>query len=190
MSSRMGLASFATQGRLSAYYRFWKNTIGLKGALASPNGGRCACTHHGDWFVMTEGFGCTFQGEQENPAFPPASDTVAATKLGFVAKLKTHRGLINIHKSKMSQKLLVARFMAQDPDVRAVFQEMVATLVREVGMNNEQQSRKLLCKSWTRSEIRNRGSFAGAQSHGLFAPRSKSKIRSPTDFAFGLLLSL
>ena len=91
---------------------------------------------------------------------------------------------------EVSQKLLVARFMAQDPDFSAVFQEMVATLVREVGMNNEQQSRKLLCKSWTRSEIRNRGSFAGAQSHGLFPPRSKSKSRGPTDFAFGLLLSL
>ena len=39
---------------------------------------------------------------------------------------------------EVSQKLLVARFMAQDPDVSAVFQEMVATLVWEVGMNNEQ----------------------------------------------------
>ncbi|MEJ5218070.1 hypothetical protein WG622_07440 [Cognatishimia sp. D5M38] len=38
----------------------------------------------------------------------------------------------------MSQKSLVARSMAQDPEVHSVFQEMVATLVREAGMNNEQ----------------------------------------------------
>lgn len=87
---------------------------------------------------MTEGFGCTIQREQENPAFLHASDPVAATNVGFVAKLKTHRALINIQKSKVSQKSLVARFTAQDPDVHAVFQEMVATLVREAGMNNEQ----------------------------------------------------
>lgn len=87
---------------------------------------------------MTEGFGCAFQREQENPAILPASDTVDATKPGFVANLKTHRALINIQKSKVSQKSLVARFMAQDPDVHAVFQELVARLVREAGMDNEQ----------------------------------------------------
>lgn len=87
---------------------------------------------------MTKGLGCTYRREHENPTFLPASDTVAATNVEFVAKLETHRALINRHKSKVSQKSLVARFTAQDPDVHAVFQEMVATLVREAGMNNEQ----------------------------------------------------
>lgn len=86
---------------------------------------------------MTKGYAFGYEGMYGYQVFCSPPEAPVATNLDYVAMPKAVSHLINKRKVQVSQKSLVARFMALDPDVNAAFEEMVGQFVHEYELTTE-----------------------------------------------------